>query len=125
MVIGVHGAEGGTRGFHLFRHLESILPPAGIGTLVFDRRGDGESGGDGATSSYELLAADVRAWMRLCADDERIDPARIGFWGISQGGWFAPLAAAGSRAPAFPTHFWILRSTSRGSSSPLSRRMRL
>jgi uncharacterized protein len=101
LVIGVHGAEGGTRGFHLFRHLESMLPPAGIATLVFDRRGDGESGGDGATSSYELLAADVRAWMRLCAADERIDPARIGFWGISQGGWIAPLAATGSPAPAF------------------------
>lgn len=100
LVIGVHGAEGGTRQFHLFRHLESALPPAGIATLVFDRRGEGESGGDRATTNYKLFAADVRAWMRLCASDDRIDPARIGLWGISQGGWIAPLAATGSPAPA-------------------------
>ncbi len=101
LVIGVHGAEGSTRQFHLFRHLESTLPPAGVATLVFDRRGEGESGGDGSASSYEQFAADVRAWMRFCAADKRVDPARIGLWGISQGGWIAPLAAASSPAPAF------------------------
>jgi uncharacterized protein len=101
LVIGVHGAEGGTRAFHLFRHLQATLPPAGIATLVFDRRGDGESGGDAASSGYEQFADDVRAWMRLCGADERIDSARIGLWGISQGGWVAPLAAAGSAGPRF------------------------
>jgi uncharacterized protein len=100
VVIGVHGAEGGTRGFHLFRHLQSTLPPAGIATLVFDRRGEGESGGH-VNSGYEQFAEDVRAWIRLCGADERIDPERIGLWGISQGGWIAPLAAAGSVAPRF------------------------
>jgi pimeloyl-ACP methyl ester carboxylesterase len=99
-VIGVHGAEGGTREFHLFRHLESVLPPAGIGTLIFDRRGEGESSGD-RDGSYELLAEDVRAWIRLLGGDERVRADRIGLWGISQGGWIAPLAAAGSPAPAF------------------------
>jgi pimeloyl-ACP methyl ester carboxylesterase len=100
VVIGVHGAEGGTREFHLFQHLERTLPAAGIATLLFDRRGEGESSGDAASSTYELLAADVRAWASRCATDERIDPTRIGLWGISQGGWIAPLAAAGSPEPA-------------------------
>jgi pimeloyl-ACP methyl ester carboxylesterase len=101
VIIGVHGAEGGTREFHLFRHLEATLPPAGIATLVFDRRGEGESSGDGDAESYELLADDVRAWIRRCSADERIDARRIGLWGISQGGWIAPLASAGaSPAPA-------------------------
>ena len=97
VVIGVHGAEGGTRDFHLLRHLEATLPPAGFGTLLFDRRGEGQSTGE-AAPSYEQLAADVRAWLRHCTADPRIDSARIGLWGISQGGWIAPLAAAGSEA---------------------------
>ena len=100
VVIGVHGAEGGTRDFHLLRHLQATLPPAGFATLIFDRRGEGESTGD-AASSYERLAEDVRAWLRHCAADPRLDSARIGLWGISQGGWIAPLAAAGSEAAAF------------------------
>lgn len=101
VAVGAHGAEGGSRDFHLFRHLEATLPPAGIGTLVFDRRGEGESTGDAGTTTYEQLAADVRAWLRQLAADPRIDAARIGLWGISQGGWVAPLAAAGSSAAAF------------------------
>ena len=72
LVVGVHGAEGGTRDFHLFRHLESTLPPAGLATLLFDRRGEGESAGDSKGVSYELLAADVQAWLRCCAADRRI-----------------------------------------------------
>ncbi len=100
VVIGVHGAEGGTRDFHLLRHLEATLPPAGFATLIFDRRGEGESTGD-AASSYERLAEDVRGWLRHCAADPRLDSARIGLWGISQGGWIAPLAAAGSGDAAF------------------------
>jgi pimeloyl-ACP methyl ester carboxylesterase len=101
VIIGVHGAEGGTRDFHLFRHLEATLPPAGVATLLFDRRGEGESSGDREGTSYDVLAADIRAWMRWCATDERIASARIGLWGISQGGWIAPLAAAGSREASF------------------------
>jgi uncharacterized protein len=93
VVVGVHGAEGGTRSFHLFRHLETTLPSGGVATLLFDRRGDGASTGDGAGVSYEVFAADVRAWLRRCAADERIDSDRIGLWGISQGGCIAPLAA--------------------------------
>jgi pimeloyl-ACP methyl ester carboxylesterase len=98
VVVGVHGAEGGTRDFHLFRHLETTLPPAGVGTLLFDRRGEGESTGDAGGMSYERLAADVCAWLRLLAGDDRVDASRLGLWGISQGGWIAPLAAAGSEA---------------------------
>jgi uncharacterized protein len=98
VLVGVHGAEGGTRDFHLLRHLEATLPPAGFGTLLFDRRGDGESTGEG-DASYDQLAADVRAWLRHLARDPRVE--WIGLWGISQGGWIAPLAAAGSSDVAF------------------------
>lgn len=96
VVVAAHGAEGGTREFHLLRHLGQTLPTAGIATLIYDRRGEGASGGRPA-DSYAVLAEDLRSWMRKLQDDPRIDPTRIGLWGISQGGWIAPLAA--SREP--------------------------
>lgn len=93
VVVAAHGAEGGTREFHLLRHLERTLPPAGIATLIYDRRGEGASGGRRA-DDYQVLAEDVRSWMLRLRNDRRIDRSRIGLWGISQGGWIAPLAAS-------------------------------
>jgi pimeloyl-ACP methyl ester carboxylesterase len=93
VVVAAHGASGGTRDFHLFGHLQDTLPSVGIATLIYDRRGEGASGGSPA-GTYRVLAADLRAWIRKLQADPRIDPGRIGLWGISQGGWVAPLAAA-------------------------------
>ena len=53
-----------------------------------------EGGPRTATPSWPRICA---PWMRKLQDDPRIDPTRIGLWGISQGGWIAPLAA--SREP--------------------------
>jgi len=39
-IVGVHPADDASRDHYLFRHLESILPPAGIAVARFDRRGD-------------------------------------------------------------------------------------
>src|SRR5437867_3710453 len=93
VVVAAHGTSGGTRDFHLFSRLQDTLPSVGIATLIYDRRGEGASGGS-PTSSYRVLAADLRAWIRKLQSDPRLDPGRIGLWGISQGGWVAPLAAA-------------------------------
>src|SRR4029079_14325406 len=60
LVVCVRGAWGATRDSHLFRHLEATLPRAGLATLLFDRRGEGESTGDGKRGSYQLLAPDVQ-----------------------------------------------------------------
>ena len=43
VVVAVHGAAHGTRDHPLYRHLHEVLPPAGIGVVTFDRRGDGAS----------------------------------------------------------------------------------
>lgn len=37
----------------------------------------------------------------MLAADRRIDPGRIGFWGLSQGGWLSLLAASRSPQAAF------------------------
>src|SRR5262249_20808399 len=68
----------------------------GVVALTYDKRGVGESGGDFRTVPFMELARDGLAsvaWLRQRAD---VDPARVGVWGLSQGGWLGPLAASES-----------------------------
>jgi hypothetical protein len=48
-----------------------------------------------------MLADDAVAGQRALAKHARIDPKKIGFWGLSQGGWLAVLAAGRSPDAAF------------------------
>ena len=66
----------------------------GIGSLAFDKRGSGESTGSWIGSSLEDLARDGLAAVKVLRKDPRFDPDRIGFWGVSQAGWVASMAAS-------------------------------
>ena len=94
-VVALHGAGEGTREGLLYEHLHRALPPAGIGVVTFDRRGEGESTGDASRGRFRLQATDALAVL------DAVDAQRIGLWGYSQGGWVAPLAAATSGRVAF------------------------
>jgi uncharacterized protein len=64
----------------------------GFASLVFDKRGTGESEGD-YLQNFHVLSDDVVAavqWLRTQPD---VDPDNIHLAGFSQGGWIAPLAA--------------------------------
>jgi pimeloyl-ACP methyl ester carboxylesterase len=86
---------------NLYRHLREGLPATGIAVLVYDRRGSGQSTGDLEKADYETLADDAIAGQHALAKFPRIDPHKIGFWGLSQGGWLAVLAAGRSKDAAF------------------------
>lgn len=96
-IVAFHDASVPTRDLELYRHLKQIGPALGIAVFLFDRRGSGKSGGEPAHGDYEALADDGIAALRLLTRDPRIDSKRIGFWGLSQGGWISLLAA--SRCP--------------------------
>jgi uncharacterized protein len=100
-VVAFHSANGGTRDFHAYRHLATVLPAAGFAVLLFDRRGSGKSTGDFSTATLQDLAADGMAGITLLKSRPDIDPTRLGVWGISQGGWLGPLAATMSSDVAF------------------------
>jgi uncharacterized protein len=100
-VIVLWGAQVPTRDFALYQQLATGLPPIGVAVLVFDRRGSGESSGSNAHSTFQDLAGDGIAAMRALQHDPRIDPKKIGFWGLSQGGWLAVLAASETPDAAF------------------------
>jgi len=100
-VVALWGASNPLHDMPLYRHLAQGLPVMGIAVLIFDRRGSGQSSGTYQSSVYEQLAGDgVAAWQAL-ARLARIDSAKIGFWGISQGGWLAVLAANHTPQAAF------------------------
>ncbi len=94
-IVALHGASEGTRDSPLYSHLHKLLPPRGIGVATFDRRGEGESTGNSTRGRFALQVEDALAVI------EAIEAKRVGLWGISQGGWIAPLAAAASDEVAF------------------------
>lgn len=100
-VVVLHHAGLPTRDANLYRHLCEGLPAIGIAVLAYDRRGSGQSSGDLNKADYETLADDAVAGQHALAKLSRIDPNKIGFWGLSQGGWLAVLAAGRSKDAAF------------------------
>ena len=70
----------------------------GIATLIYDKRTDGYSQFE---RSYSTLADDALAAVEALRKRPEVDPARVGVWGLSEGGWVAPLAASRSSDVAF------------------------
>ena len=67
----------------------------GLATLAFDGPGQGEAEYDFALCpEYEKPVKAVIDWLQTRTD---IDPGRIGIWGVSLGGYYAPRAAAFER----------------------------
>ena len=94
-VVALHGAGEGTRDGVLYEHLHEVLPPAGIGVVTFDRRGEGQSTGDASRGRFDVQVRDALAIV------DAVGVERVGLWGYSQGGWIGPLAATSSDRVAF------------------------
>lgn len=80
--------------------LADELASRGRAVLVYDKRGTGESAGDGDRASFGRLADDAIAGMALLADRAHVDPTRIGLAGSSQAGWVAAEAIRRGARPA-------------------------
>ncbi len=90
-VVLIHGCCGiiPTRDFGYW---SSYFAHHGFAVLAYDKRGGGESSGN-INATYEELAADVLAGVKMLHTRADIDPHRIGLYGMSNGGYVAPLAA--------------------------------
>lgn len=93
VLLVLHAANGGARAFPFYRHLATHLPARGMAVFIYDRRGSGQSEGDRNTASFDDLAGDAAAAIDALSARADIDSARIGVYGISQGGWLAPMVA--------------------------------
>lgn len=94
LVVLVHGSEKTPAIGSVYAH---VLAAQGVAVFVYDKRGTGSSGGD-YTQNFELLADDAAAALSQARRMAAGGFGQAGFFGGSQGGWVAPLAA--TRAPA-------------------------
>lgn len=97
-VVVVQGSGAQGRGTYYYRFWGDFFARHGVAALIYDKRGVGASEGDYTTATFDDLAGDASAAVELLAQRSDIDSSRLGLFGISQGGWLAPLAA--SRTPA-------------------------
>jgi len=91
-IILVHGSGDGPR--EPLLHFARRFADDGLVALVYDKRGSGRSQGSWIRASLDDLASDVLAGVGLLRSRPEVDGKRIGVWGISQGGWVIPRAAA-------------------------------
>ena len=65
-----------------------------IAVFSWDKPGVGRSSGDWRQRDLFDRATEAIDAIRCLRDQPGIDPARVGIWGHSQGGWIGPIAAA-------------------------------
>src|SRR5687768_7422230 len=98
-LVFVHGS--GAQSREMYWGLGYLYAARGFAVLAYDKRGVGKSTGNWREASFEDLADDAVAAARFLQSRTDIAPKQIGFWGQSQGGWIAPLAASRFPEAAF------------------------
>jgi uncharacterized protein len=102
-VVFIHGSGKQTRNLALGERFAS----EGIAALVYDKRGAGESGGvyeseqSVSEKNISLLADDAVSALNALTSHRALKGVPLGFAGISQAGWIAPLAAQRSKQSSF------------------------
>lgn len=84
-----------------FPTIRAGLLDRGIAVASFDKRGVGESTGDWRDTGPAEQAADVAAQLACLRETPGVDPARLGLFGHSQGGWVVLEVAAADSSVAF------------------------
>jgi uncharacterized protein len=92
----------------LFRGYAAHFAQAGYAVLIYDKRGTGESSGKNEAECFtcvdtdlEPLASDASAGLSFLASRPEVRAEATGFAGLSEGGLFAPRAAALNGHAAF------------------------
>jgi dienelactone hydrolase len=98
-VILIHGSGPHTRDD--YRFYADRFARHGVAALIYDKRAVGGTGSNDERSDLRELAGDALAALKFLQGRNDINGKQIGLWGLSQGGWVAPLAASRSPEVAF------------------------
>jgi uncharacterized protein len=98
-LVFVHGSSAQWR--EMYWGLGYLYAARGFAVLAYDKRGVGKSTGNWREATFQDLADDAVAGAKFLQARADIAANQIGFWGQSQGGWIAPLAASRFPEAAF------------------------
>jgi dienelactone hydrolase len=102
-VVFLHGSGPQTRESYL-RFFADHFARHGIASLVYDKRNTERTDippWERGAGSFAELASDAAVAAGILRGRSEVDSSRIGFWGLSQGAWLAPMAAARAGGAAF------------------------
>ena len=88
-IIFIHGS--GSEPRFASAYFADYFTRRGIAVLIYDKRGVGKSTGNWRFSSFQDLAKDAVAGIKLLETNSRIDAKKIGVYGHSQGGSICPM----------------------------------
>jgi hypothetical protein len=101
LVVVAHGSGRTTR--DRYGEVSEAFALNGYAFLSYDKRGVGDSQGAysgvgpaNSAAMFALLADDIIAGAETAAARDDIDADRVGVYGVSQGGWIAPVALSRS-----------------------------
>ena len=97
----IHGSGSSRRNSKWYLSVTRHLQDNGIAVLLPDKRGCEKSEGNWVGANFDDLAGDTLAAVEFVRNREETDFSKIGLVGMSQGGWIAPVAAAGDEDIAF------------------------
>lgn len=100
-VVLIHGSGSSDRDNVWAFTFAHALADAGICVLFPDKRGSGASEGNWRKVGLDALARDAIAGAHFLSETCDLSSDRVGWLGLSQGGWVAPLAHRFSAAGAF------------------------
>ena len=100
-VVLLHGSGEQSRDYADLPLISDFFALNGVAVLAYDKRGVGASTSGSGEGLLPNLAKDGLAGLALLKKHDEVRADQIGLWGLSQGGWIAPTAAALSPDVAF------------------------
>jgi dienelactone hydrolase len=96
-VVMIGGSGAATR--EPYREQAEFFAEHGVAALIYDKRGAGDSKGDGGYS-YAELAADARSAVTLVRGRPEVRAGGVGVWGFGEGASIAPMVAVANPSVA-------------------------